>query len=157
VNARNRDGHPDIVSLLCESGADVDAPSEVDGSSALLQAAAGNWTDGVNVLLYYGADINFKTTKGQTPLMGAAYYGAPSTAELLLLRGADPDLHDNIGGKTALIWAIVNGHSKVAQVIIDGGADPNAADDDGATPVMWAIVQGDEATVQALLKAGARQ
>lgn len=57
----------DMVKLLVENGADVNAVSQ-DGTTALMLAAQSEKLDVVNYLLEHGADANKKNAAGKTAL-----------------------------------------------------------------------------------------
>ncbi len=50
-------------------------------------------------------DLNHPSSTGDTPLMGASFWGKPEVVRVLLAAGADKDLRNN-DGKTALDIAI---------------------------------------------------
>src|SRR5262249_25795870 len=86
------------------------------------QAAIDGDGAGLARLLEAGAAINGRDGKGQTALMLAARRGHQDAVDLLLQRGADPDVAAKYG-LTALMLAIVNGHAAVARSLVDAGAD----------------------------------
>jgi ankyrin repeat protein len=52
----------------------------------------------------YGANLNTKGDRGNTPLMDAAWWGLPCVIEFLIEEGANPDEKDN-EGKAAVDYA----------------------------------------------------
>ena len=61
--------HADIVDLLVANGADVDAKTDLGGGYTPLHAAVLNDSLPVaEALIKAGADVNFETSKGATPL-----------------------------------------------------------------------------------------
>jgi ankyrin repeat protein len=58
----------EIVKLLIDNGADVNAIRDWDGRSALIWAASHGRTDIVKLLIDNGADVNAKNNKGETAL-----------------------------------------------------------------------------------------
>jgi ankyrin repeat protein len=113
----------EMVKLLLAKGADVkpralysDWASQitsepraqyrpVGGLTALLYAARGGCDACVEELIGAGADVNFPTPEGVTPLMIALDNDHNETAKLLLDRGANPSLWD-WWGRTALYVAV---------------------------------------------------
>jgi ankyrin repeat protein len=63
---------PEIVTVLIEAGADVNAKSD-DGSTSLMFTASGKRynlaPESVKLLIEAGADVNAKSDDGSTPLM----------------------------------------------------------------------------------------
>jgi ankyrin repeat protein len=133
---------PDLVPLLRELGAVVDAPS----------AAYLGDVDQLTAHLDDGADLADRTS-GVDLLSWAAFGGAEATARLLLSRGADCNagaLHAAAGGS----------HLELVRLLLEAGADVNRRDPQtGRTPLHAAVGSGpDGSTVEIitlLLSAGA--
>jgi ankyrin repeat protein len=133
---------PDLVPVLLELGAVLDAPSaaflcDVGALTALLDAGA-SLDDEVS-----GVDL----------LSWAALGGAPATARLLLARGADAN-----GG--ALHVAAAGARLELVSLLLDAGADVDRRDPEtGRVPLHAAVAAGpggDSAeVVGVLLSAGA--
>lgn len=133
---------PDLVPLLRELGAEVDAPS----------AAYLGDVDALTRHLEDGTHPDDRSS-GVDLLSWAAFGGAESTAQLLLARGADPDTG-------ALHFAAGGGRLPLVQLLLDAGADANRRDPTtGRTPLHAAVAAdpGDAAAeiVRVLLAAGA--
>lgn len=77
------EGHEQIVDMLLERGADVNAASSY-GTSPLHCAANGGNTDIVRLLLQRGADPLKSTCHGWTALHHAAFMGHSQTVQILL-------------------------------------------------------------------------
>jgi ankyrin repeat protein len=93
-------GRADIVKLLLELGANVDAKNFY-GKTALMYAVAVGRTDLIKILLEKGANVNARDDYGNTVMLLASSYGRSDIVKLLLERSADINaVHD--GGKTAL-------------------------------------------------------
>ncbi|MBI1919528.1 MAG: ankyrin repeat domain-containing protein [Geobacter sp.] len=94
-------GCMDVVTLLVEANADVDATYARIGWTPLLHAAQSRHADVVGYLLAHGAEVNRKTASGLTPL-SVALSGSPfnhghegdrnKTLLVLLENGADINL-----------------------------------------------------------------
>jgi ankyrin repeat protein len=84
-------GHPDVVRLLLERGAEVDAVArnaQVQ-TTALQAAAASSDTESARLLIDAGADVDAAQRGGFRPLHAAAANGNRELVELLLEHGAD--------------------------------------------------------------------
>jgi uncharacterized protein len=81
------------VQRLLERGAKVHR----DGWSPLHYAATGSEPKVVALLLDRGAPIDAASPNRSTPLMMAAQYGAEASVDLLLARGADKRLRNDLG------------------------------------------------------------
>jgi len=103
----------------------------------LLLASAGGWNMAASELLKRGAQVNARTSSGETPLEAAAFRGYLPLVETLLKRGADPNAR-NGRGETPLIVAIKEGHSEVVKRLLAGGADPNAQTSNGYSGLVLA-------------------
>jgi ankyrin repeat protein len=90
-----------VMGLPAKNGA-----SEFGSLTALLMAAPFGPPDLIRNLLDAGSDVNAKDVRGMTPLMlaVAADHQDPAIVKLLLERGADPALKNNIGD-SAGDWA----------------------------------------------------
>ncbi|KAG8462646.1 hypothetical protein KFE25_004622 [Diacronema lutheri] len=87
-------GHVEIVELLCAFGADLHARDAVGGWTPL-HGAARTGQDEVIVRLLARAPagyVDVRATRGDTPLMRAAYWGRVSSVRLLLALGASRTL-----------------------------------------------------------------
>jgi len=153
-------GCEDMVKLLLESGADINAGDYPDTArfytrlmTPLHRAVCSSSKSCVEVLLAAGADLHTKNDMGETPLHLAAEYGYTEIAELLLTYDANVDETDN-EGKTALHKA----HNRdTAELLIAGGANVNAKAKDGSSPLHRAVemVFEKRPMVELLLASGA--
>ena len=105
-------GSVETVKILLNAGADVNIANS-DGDTALLSFTAGYAHDEaqqskvVSLLLDANANIHARTTRGTTPLLGAAFLGLFEVVKVLLNHGADirdrvTDKSDNRFGLLAL-------------------------------------------------------
>jgi ankyrin repeat protein len=137
---------PAIAALLIANGADVNAQNDPQGVDVSRTTRIS------------------KNAHGDTPLtLALLSYHHKEMVELLLTRGADPNVSDPHGTPlqlaiernlpydvelllangadpdvTAIIWAIVHGKTQILELLLDSGADPNAKDGAGHTPLYYA-------------------
>ena len=81
----------------------------------LTQAVTSGDAGAVNALLATGANVNERTSGGQTPLILATIFGHTHLIPLLLNAGADPDLRDNLG-LNAVDWAQRRGANEALEL-----------------------------------------
>jgi ankyrin repeat protein len=85
-------GHDEWLPKLMAQGAGI----ERDGWTPLHYAATGPQPATVAWLLERGARVDARSPNGTTPLMMAARYGSEESVDLLLRRGADPKLRNQL-------------------------------------------------------------
>ena len=85
----------------------------------------------IKVLLYAGADVNFKSHHQNTVLAVASGRNDidPSTVELLVQAGAEVNIQHGLNNVTPLISAAYD--AKKLAILLKAGADVNARDDSG--------------------------
>ena len=59
--------------------------------------------------------------------------------EMLLKRGANPNLARSSDGCTPFLMATQKGHIGIVKILLDAGVNPNQARSDGCTPIMMAM------------------
>ena len=118
-------------------------------------AISRGFTDGAELLIAKGADIDAKDNDGTTPLNMAASTDNNDVVELLLAKGAKVDEKDDEYEFTALHYAARFGNKSVAEVLITNGADINAKDKWGYRPIHWAAYHDRADVVELLISKGA--
>ena len=160
-----REGDIDAVNQHLASGTDINARGE---DQDLIDRIIANSSEAEEL-----KDISTETT----PLYQAAFNGHNELVELLLEKGADPNIKTK-AGTTALMGAAYGGHKRIAELLIAHGADVNVKGEDkgileyvikhGATgenlreftnletfPLLQAAHKGHKEIVQLLIKNGA--
>ena len=121
-----------------------------DGVSVLMQAAASNQPEILNLLLRWGAYFDLQDNDGWTALMWAAERGHTEIVELLINAGAEVDWQDDIG-KTALMLAASYGQTETVVLLISKGVDLNIQNRWGYIALVLAARNGQTETVELLI------
>jgi len=92
-----------------------------------------------------------------TPLQNAAGSGHLEVVQLLLERGADPNLREEgiAPHGRALYSAVYNGHLEIARLLLEHGAYPNPEVESSADAVSIAIMNADTKMIELLASYGA--
>jgi len=146
-------GHLEVVRLLLDSGADMEA-ADYSGSTPLHYACDEGHPQVARLLLDGGADMETADHVGDTPLHDACYSGRLELVRLLLDRGAERESGNEVG-RTPLHVACSVDQPEVVRLLVDGGADKEAADLHGYTPLVMACDEGDLEIIKLLLQRGA--
>ena len=129
-------GHKEVVALLLNEGADIEAEEKNhdQGWTPLHVAVKKRHKEIVTLLINEGADIKAKDKCDGTPLHLAAEKGDKEMVALLLNSGADIEAKDD-EGCTPLFWAVGIGNIEVVEFLLHEGADIEAKNDEGFTPL----------------------
>jgi hypothetical protein len=133
---------------------DVNARDKGTQYTALDRAILNGNREMVQVLLWAKADVNSRSSGGETPLM---MIGEDTTSEIvwdLLNNGAKVNHRDD-DGDTALIAIAQIENVEALKVLLDAGAKVNVTNNDGQTALMLAAENGKLHNVRALIMAGA--
>jgi uncharacterized protein len=113
-------------------------------------AARNNRIPELRSYLTTGGDVDGRDPNGHTLLILAAYNGSLEAVDLLLAKGAHPNLQDNMG--TALMAASFKGYAPIVRKLIASGAKVDDRNGIGATALMFASMSARFEVVKILLK-----
>lgn len=138
MNAATWNCNPEVIELLIDEGANVNARDDF-GGTALREASVGNNAEVVNLLLAAGADINSRDDRGMSSLMYAAGFNQDlNVTKVLLENGASINARSE-DGMSALIYAAgYNQNPDVTKVLLEKGANISARNQKGLTALMYA-------------------
>ena len=111
------EGHIEIVKLLIENGADVNASRPYGDITALNEASQNGHTEIVKLLIKHGAI--------DSSLIDAAGSGDIEKVRTLIEEGTDVNIRAYGNNVTALNEASENGHLEIVQYLVEKGADVN--------------------------------
>ena len=147
-------GKLEIVKILLEKKADINATDSNEGETPLMRACLNKHIDIIELLLNHNANINIKDNNGWNALMIACAKGHEKIAQTLINSHAEVNAQ-NLKGYTALMLACAKGHEKIVQTLINSHAEVNARNSKGYTALMIACEKGHEKTVQTLINSHA--
>jgi len=138
--------HEDIVRLLKDAGADINA-LENQAYDVVTIASVANDLPMLDVVLELGASAgNITSPYDGTALIAAAHLGHHEVVKRLIDSKAPLDHINNLHW-TALIESVVLGdggpnHIETAKHLLNAGADKSIGDRDGITPLEHAVSRG---------------
>ncbi|SVC81365.1 uncharacterized protein METZ01_LOCUS334219, partial [marine metagenome] len=169
-------GQREVVELLIEKGAAINANGNFDGATALHVACMMGKMKIVELLINRGADINVRDFGGTTPLDRATFYdnhgyitdgvertnlsgflrkhGGKTSAELRKAAGNSKPLSE----ADQLLEAAASGNVETVKTLLAAGVDVNGEEGStpfGATPLHYAALDGRKEVVELLLEKGA--
>jgi len=121
--------HPNVVGMLIEAGADLQAHTR-KGFTALHFAAREGDLESTRLLLAAGVNVNIRSQPDPSE-QGRGGREGPGGG------GATGGSSEASAGSTPLLVATVRGHVSLALFLLEQGADPNIGEA-GFTPLHWA-------------------
>ena len=115
---------PEVVRILLDAGADVNA-KDITGWTALIHSASANSNIEIaRALIKARSDINARGIHGNTALIMAALKGNIAFVKALVEAGADLNVSADIEGEnsTALVIAEKKGHGDIVEFLKASGA-----------------------------------
>ena len=157
---------------VVQSDDDINNPPQ---KTAIVLAAQAGWSEGVELLIQSGADVNKSDTLGFTPLIVAAESGKDELLDMLIQAGADVNVkkrHYRYGdwimpykkrrmiGRTALMHAANGGNVRCVELLLKAGADVNIVheiidEEINLAAVNYAVSSGGKEVFELLIDAGA--
>ena len=131
---------------------------------AFIDASRVGDVDAVRTYIDTGGDVNYQARAvilrknigtGDTGLLLATMYERATIVQLLLERGANPNIQSAIG-RTPLMSSSYQGYIGIMVTLLEHGADINIQDIYGRTALMEASYQGRVDIMNLLLKFGAQ-
>ena len=117
-------GHRHIVQSIlnaCQFPQTLVNLPDKNGTTTLMIASMGDYTEIVLVLLQNGALIDALDSNGWSALMIASMCGCTSTVSVLIKNGANVNM-ENEDGCSSLTAAVKHGHDKIISILIQNGA-----------------------------------
>eukprot|EP00956_Cyclotella_meneghiniana_P026340 scaffold56674_cov56-Cyclotella_meneghiniana.AAC.5 len=151
------EGSLDVLELLLEQGADVNACNKWRETPLLIAANNGH-CDAVRALLRSGADPGLCSEAGWSALTFAAHKGYDEIVSALLHAGAPVDCRVTEDLSTPLHKACAGskpGHLSAVHLLLEGDADVHALNKWRETPLLTAANHGQVESVEALIDYGA--
>ncbi|MGB3694723.1 MAG: ankyrin repeat domain-containing protein [Spirulinaceae cyanobacterium] len=130
-------GKIEMVQLLIQAGADVNAWNLDHDSNPLLMAMWSGHEDIVSLLLKAGANPNIKDNEGNSPLRLSVEEENIEMVKLLLSHGAKETIDETggFGGMNALGIAVNKLNIPIIKILLAEDADPEATDNDYRKPI----------------------
>lgn len=152
-------GHRDMVDLLLDHGADINAQTSGFDPPALIAARFGH-AGVLNRLMEKGADPGVTDGEGNNLLFRCVLAEETTLVKMLLDAGVDPNCQD---GKqkayalhAAMVYAAHNGKNEMVQCLLEHGADPHVRDEHGMTPMKMAHIAAKDELAVLLERYGAK-
>ena len=132
----------DVTDMLAKGSPTlINARDISTGETALHQVTARRDLTWMQFLIYKGANVNLRDSKGVSPLVVAVNTNFAEGVDLLVSKGAKIDDSNN-AGETPLITAVHNRNIAMMRILLKAGADPDRADNSGRSARDYALAEG---------------
>jgi uncharacterized protein len=146
----------DVEALEDILNGDIDVNSNnILGESALMFAIDGCQSEATRMLMAKGAQFEYHTKLGYTPLIRASALGCSEIVKMLIEKKAAINKEDPHHKFNALSKAIERNHPEIVQLLLGAEANANYADKYGVTLLMIAAQKGHSDIVDVLITNGA--
>src|SRR3989338_3904576 len=109
-------GHTEIMKLLVEKEANVNAADNNAFTPLIYSAAKGN-VEGIKLLLEHGANVDTRNANGETALIRAAGEGHADVVRILIEKGANKDHYHKYSPKVAYDYARRKGFHEIEELL----------------------------------------
>ena len=116
-------GNAELVRLLADAGADLEAVTRIGDLTALHIGAEVGQGGAVRALLEAGAKVEARNVNGSAPLHFAALSGSADAVAALADHGADVDVREAKWGQTPLMFAASRNRASAIRALIERGAE----------------------------------
>lgn len=150
------EGEAKTIEHFLKTGGDANTLDDEGNPLIALAAQLNDDPQVITALIEAGADANWTSDIGGTPLIYASLWN-PNVIPALIEAEADVDAFDHNGSTPLMYAASHQNNPSVHQLLIDAGADINARDTEGYTPLHYAA-SGSESheVITTLINAGAQ-
>lgn len=147
----------ELLNEAKSNGQSIEGLRDNEGGSLLHWAVMGNCSNCVKSLLQFMKSVDLQNSRGETPLVLAVGAGDIEMIEVLLDKGADPNVKFNKAGYTLLMDSSFEGLDNVAKALIENKADINAQDKLGMSALHYAAREGHSEVIKLLIESGANK
>lgn len=150
-------GNIEMVRVLVQAGADVNAKNVEDYTPLHLAAFTGNEDIARYLLTECQPDLEMVNVDDETPLDTAVYSENVGVVREILQNAKVNVNRADAFGSTPLLHAVGECDIEMVKLLIGGGADVNATDNDGTTALELAISYDAREIEKILRKSGAKK
>jgi ankyrin repeat protein len=129
-------GHLEVVVLLSDRGADIEA-SDAGGYRAIMLASENGHLSILKFLAERGADLEALSNDRLNALILASSGGHMAIVQYIADKGGSINTRDNYG-EDALLYAALWGHPEISLFLIARGADPRVVNNHGRSALTHA-------------------
>ena len=148
----------DSIPLLLEKGVNVNEKNKFGDTALCSVVQLGPHSRAMELsklLIAYGADINIRNSRFETPLQIACSRNYDKVAELFLELGCETNVKNTYSHYSPLHHATQHNNGKLVQMLLQYGADANVnGDEEKTTPLHVAATENSVHAAHVLIKHG---